>query len=433
MFRIVNLKNIKIIIVAGLFTGFVFAVILGLSHQTRKEQIRVSPYPDGMNYAFTITDDPDFRKVKKVRPIYDFLLEKGFKTTVAVWVKEAIKSNGLPEKKRFYDFGDTCQRKGFLAFHKRLQNEGFEIALHTVSGGNDYRNDTKEGYEEFKRLFGNYPKINIMHSNNLENIYWGKNVFKNRFLQIMTRLFYRKSKLPFSGEQEESPYFWGDICKAKTKYVRMWGTSDINTLKFNPSMPYHDPRKPYVNYWFSFSDGYNVKYFNKLLSDKNIRELVRERGTCIVYTHFSDGFCDKQKNGSYVVNNTTKIQLEKLSKQKDGWFVPASEILDRLLAMKNVVVHDAGNTILVSNTNDFPVSGVTLMTKPERILYGDTGDVYKANSEGEILIGELNNREVLPLFTDRKNKYVTNGRLSFMENIRLIYERTKILFFSHKG
>jgi hypothetical protein len=433
MIRIVNFKNLKIITALALFIGFVSAIVLVLSHQSRKGQTWVSPYPDGRNFAFTITDDPDFRRINKVEPIYNFLLENGFKTTIAVWVREATKSNGLPEIKKFHDYGDTCKRKGFVEFHQRLQNEGFEIALHTVSGGNDYRDDTKEGYEEFKRLFGYYPKINIMHSNNLENIYWGIHIFENRLLQVMTKLFYRKAKLPFSGEQEESPYFWGDICKAKTKYVRMWGTSDINTLKFNPSMPYHDPKKPYVNYWFSFSDGYNVKYFNKLLSDKNIRKLVKERGTCIVYTHFSDGFCDKQKDGSYVINNTIKIQLEKLSNQKDGWFVPASEILDRLLAMKNVVVHDAGSTILVSNTNDFPVSGVTLMTKPDRILYSDTGEVYKANSEGEIIIGELNNREVLPLFTDRKNKYVTNGRLSFTENLRLIYERTKILIFSHKG
>ena len=166
--------------------------------------------------------------------------------------------------------------------------------MHTVSAGNDLRERTIEGYEKFKLFFGKYPKINIMHSNNLENIYWGKKVVNNGVLKKIIGMLSKKSNLPYSGEIPESNYFWGDILKAKTKYVRLWGTTDINTLKFNPSMPYHDPKKPFVNYWFSFSDGYDVEIFNKLISDQNIKKLKKERGTSIVYTHFSSNFTQEK-------------------------------------------------------------------------------------------------------------------------------------------
>lgn len=397
----------------------------------KENQILVSPYPDGKNFAFTITDDPDYSKVKKIKPVYDLLLKNGFKTTLGVWVKEAQNTNGLPEEKGFYDYGETCQRKEYFAFVRNLQREGFEIALHTVSGGNDYREDTKEGYEEFKRLFGSYPKINIMHSNNLENIYWGKNIFRNGFLRKIMGLLSYKCQLPFGGENEKSPYFWGDICREKTKYVRLWGTSDINTLKFNPSMPYHDIENPYVNYWFSFSDGYNAEYFKKLLSDKNIKKLVKERGVCIVYTHFSDGFSEKQGDGTYIVKEPIRIQIEILSRQKEGWFAPASEILDRLLAMKKVIIQQKGKLILIFNYNGFPIPGITLLTKPGRVLYGYKGDIYTANEDGEISIGALGTGEIFGLYTSGKNKYMRLKSVGILEKTRLIFERTKILLFSH--
>ena len=36
--------------------------------------------------------------------------------------------------------------------------------------------------------------------------------------------------------------------------VRNFVFSDINTLKSCPYMPYQDPTKPYVNYWFASSE-----------------------------------------------------------------------------------------------------------------------------------------------------------------------------------
>ena len=69
-------------------------------------------------------------------------------------------------------------------------------------------------------------------------------------------------------------------------------------------MPYRDPKKPYVNYWFASSDGNKVRKFNKCLSNKNQERLEREGGACIMYTHFSDGFC---KNGKLSENFKNQI------------------------------------------------------------------------------------------------------------------------------
>lgn len=421
----------KKILKAFLFVSIVFLAIITVRLYLRtKREIKLSPYPYGKNFAFTVTDDPDWNTLEEIKPVYDLLDGLGFKTTIAVWVKEPTDIEGLEDPEEGFERGDTTQRREYLKYILELQKKGFEIALHTVSAGHDKREDTIQGYEEFKRLFGHYPAINIMHSKNKENIYWGRNAFGNVPMKRISDLY---TKIKFGGENPSSPYFWGDVCKEKTKYVRMWGTSDINTLKFNPSMPYHNPEKPYVNYWFSFSDAYRGDYFKKLLSDKKIDKLVRERGTCIAYTHFACGFQKKLPNGTYVINDGVKQKLVKLSQQKEGWFVPASEILDRFLAMKNVVLNDLGKTVVISNVNDFPIVGITLLTKPGEILYDSSDYALVANSEGEIVIGDLTPNQATVLFRKQGIKYVKIPVPSKIEALMLRLKRLMIMVFSHRG
>jgi hypothetical protein len=209
-------------------------------------------------------------------------------------------------------------------------------------------------------------------------------------------------KIPYSGEDPESQFFCGDIIKEKTKYVRMWGTTDINTLKFNPSMPYHDSKKPYINYWFSFSEGHTARVFNKLLQDQNIEKLTRERGATIVYTHFSSGFIKKSSNGEYILNPVAKTQLMKLAKQKDGWFVTTSTLLDRLLLMKNVILYDTEQALIVSNVNVSLVPGLTILTKPDSTYYDWEGNPLISNEEGEIVIGVINGHSSAVLYKNDK-------------------------------
>ena len=132
----------------------------------------------------------------------------------------------------------------------------------------------------------------------------------------------------YLGHVEATPYFWGDLAREHIQYVRNFCFPDVNTIRQDPYMPYHDPRRPFVNYWFSSSDGHDVDAFCTLLSPENQDRLERERGACIVYTHFASGFFrDGQLDRRFV-------QLMRRLAERNGWFVPASELLDYLRAQR---------------------------------------------------------------------------------------------------
>ncbi len=67
------------------------------------------------------------------------------------------------------------------------------------------------------------------------------------------------------------------------------GERNNTSISFDPRMPWHDPTKPYVNYWFSSSDGHDVKLFNDIPAPKNIDKLEEEGGACFIYTHYASG------------------------------------------------------------------------------------------------------------------------------------------------
>ena len=89
-------------------------------------------------------------------------------------------------------------------------------------------------------------------------------------------------------------------------------------------MPYHDPTRPYVKFWFSASEGSDVHRFCDLVSETNQDRLSAESGACVVYTHFAKGFVGKGG-----VNRRTAELVRRLSRLP-GWFVPVSDVLDFL-------------------------------------------------------------------------------------------------------
>lgn len=407
---------------------FVFLALLVLGIAALKLRTKsgpvLSPYPDGKNFAFTITADPDGNRLEKDKLIYDFFTEVGLRTTIAVWVKEPTRSTGVPDIPILLKNGDSCERDDYLRYMQELQKRGFEIALHGVSSGNDYREETIAGYERFKDCFGDYPNINIMHSTNLENVCWGKKVVGNALLRFFIGLLSDRANLPYEGEVLQSKYFWGDILKHKTKYVRLWGCSNINTLKFNSSMPYHNPQKPYVNYWFSFSDGRDVDIFNQLLSKENIKHLIEERGATIVYVHFR-GFVNNGK-----LNATFKNRIKALTQQRAGWFVPATTLLDRLLLMKKVRLRVSKHALFVTNFNSCNVDGITFLVHPNEVLYNYRGIPIEANEEGEIVLENLKPGETYIILRDQKFLESKNEYSTTLEKLNMIFQRS-LVYIKH--
>jgi hypothetical protein len=89
-------------------------------------------------------------------------------------------------------------------------------------------------------------------------------------------------------------------------------------------MPYHDPQRPYVNFWFASTEGAKVQTFNNALSEKNQDRLEAEGGACIMYTHFTNGFCPEGR-----LDKKFESLIKRLA-QKKGWFIPVSTLLNYL-------------------------------------------------------------------------------------------------------
>ena len=263
-------------------------------------------FPQGKQFAFTIIDDTDNAEIENIRPVYEFLAKLGFKTTKTVWC--------LPPNDEYR--GLSLQNYPYRQFIKMLQREGFEIALHSVGSGRMTRQDTIDGLEVFKQFIGHWPKIQINHGENPDSIYWGIKRF--HFLKP----FWRYSH--FQGENQNSAFFWGDYHKKFIKYTRNFTYRGLNTIKKDPYMPYREKNKSYANYWFSSSDGRNLEKFNRLVNQRSIDRLIKEKGASIVYTHFASGFLKRGRLDRDFQNNMVYLS------RRNGYFVPASTLLDYL-------------------------------------------------------------------------------------------------------
>ena len=279
-------------------------------------------WPEGKDFAFTIFDDPDLDTVDNATAVYSFLDDLGLRTTKAVW---PVRGPSTP-----YVGGTTCENESYLGWMRVLNEKGFEIALHNVTYHTSTREETARGLDVFHRLFGHYPYSMANHTGCSESIYWGRARVSGtqRVIYDLLRLKPDRYNSVFHGHIETSPLFWGDLCRAKIKYVRNFALSDINTLKACPAMPYRDPARPYVNYWFAASEGPSLKSFTETMSEANQDRLAREGGACIIYTHLASGFVEGGK-----LNRRFKSLMERISSM-NGWFVPVHTLLDYILQIR---------------------------------------------------------------------------------------------------
>lgn len=277
-------------------------------------------WPDGKAFAFTVFDDTDRSTLENVREVYALLKDFGFRTTKSVWP--------IDGKKALNGVGSTCEDQDYLRWVNDLKKSGFEIAYHMATFNSAVREETIRGLEKFAELFEHYPMSMANHVGCQNNIYWGHYRLSgfNRFMYNLLTSSRRKKN--YRGHIEGDKHFWGDICKEKIKYVRNFVFPQMNTLSMCPMMPYHDPDRPYVNYWFASSNGSTVRSFNKCISEEHQDLLEQEGGACIMYAHFAFGFYEDGIN-----NPRFKFLMERLSK-KNGWFVPVSTLLDYLLEVK---------------------------------------------------------------------------------------------------
>jgi hypothetical protein len=284
-------------------------------------------WPENKTFAFAIFDDTDSLTLETGRAVYSFLADQGFRTTKSVW---PTRGKGKPS-----DNGATCQDPKYLAWAQGLQSKGFEIGYHMATSHTSSRAETAAGLEQFARYFGHYPVAMANHFYCDENIYFG-----DRRVTGVNRLAYNvltrfRNFGKFRGEVDGDPLFWGDLCRERIKYVRNFVFNEINTLKVCPQMPYHDPARPYVNYWFASTEGAIASSFVRQLREENQDRLEAEGGGCIMYTHFGLGYYEQGK-----LHPRFRALMERLSR-KNGWFVPVSTLLDYVLLARGPVTISA--------------------------------------------------------------------------------------------
>ncbi|HDS00600.1 MAG TPA: hypothetical protein ENO22_03685 [candidate division Zixibacteria bacterium] len=308
------MKCRKAIKISAIVLGVIVVLAFAFSLYLTPGYDRIS-FPDGKKFAFSICDDTDASTLENVSPIYRLLDSLGIRTTKTVWVFPST-------SEAFPDQGQTLGDSVYLDFVLGLRDRGFEIASHGARGGSSKRDETIRSLHVFDSLIGYYPRIYINHYHNAENLYWG--VYRLDYWPLRMLYNLTRDDVDYVGHLPETEFFWGDIAKEYIEYVPNFSFYEINLRKVNPDIPYHDPKRPYVNFWFHTSDGMDVHAFNDLLSEENLDKLEEEGGVCIVYTHFAYDFC---RNGE--INDTTVERLKDLA-SREGWFVPASEILDYL-------------------------------------------------------------------------------------------------------
>jgi hypothetical protein len=273
-------------------------------------------WPEGKRFAFSIFDDTDFQTLSNVKPVYDFLGELGMRTTKSVW---PIRGHETP-----IAGGVTCEDEQYAKWTVDLQRAGFEIGLHNVTYHTSTREDTLRGFERFRDIYGHWPASLANHTGCREGIYWGDGRLSgmNAGLYNMATLGRRRSA--FEGHLEDSPLFWGDVCKQRVQYVRNFVYRDINTLKACPQMPYFDPDRQFVNGWFASSEGSAVGSFVERIEESAQDRLEAEGGACIMYTHLACGFYEDGR-----LHPRFESLMRRLA-SKNGWFVPVTTMLDWL-------------------------------------------------------------------------------------------------------
>ena len=393
--------------------------------------LKILPYPRGKEFAVTFVDDTDRSTVENTKPVYDYFHSMGMRGTKTVWpMKRKRTSSYSLEREKLISDGDnsgmTLEDPGYLNFVRQLKEKGFEIALHGVAGGNSTRKEVIEGIERFKEIFGKYPKINVFHETNIENLYAGNLKLDIWLFKLLEKV---ADKSEYQGTREGSPYFWGDIASKNIKYMRLpfHNISEINTLKLNPSMPFHDPKRPYVNYWFTNSDGSNCERYVKLLSRNNIAKLKRENGACLIYTHLSSGFV-QNKNSHRRLNPQLKDVTSYLANQKNGWFPTASDLLDRLMLLKKVTLTHSHFDVYIQNDNEKDINDLTIVCNGQSLFDADENRKIETE-DGKIIIKNIPAKANIKFKSNKKDNYFVHHN----ENKSIRFERKKIELYNYFG
>ncbi len=307
-----------------------------------------APYAAG----FTAVDDTDAATVGQVRAVYDFLMEKDFRITKTVWAFAPDEKCGIPALPDTTLRGVTLEDAEYARYCKALLDNGFEVCLHGASAGNNDRRKQQAALSLMRSGYGD-PGVFICHSKNADNLYWEEKVTGLQPFRFLLGLY---SRHQCSGEIPDSKYFWGDLCHTHVRYIRLLRTRNTNTLAANPSMPYHDPAKPFVRYWFSATK----RSLRDCATVEAIERLKRENGLTVLY-QYMHRYADPI---TYALDPGMVDAVNRITDCRDIYIAPAGTMMARLESIQRVFICMRKDKYWILNLNDQDVAGIQLAGNP---------------------------------------------------------------------
>ncbi|HUK40056.1 MAG TPA: hypothetical protein VLX11_03405 [Candidatus Acidoferrales bacterium] len=351
----------------------------------------ISLYPDGHPFAFTLVHDADGAYSRRLSPLFDAFDGVGLKITAtafmfwADWAKDGRIWNDWKKTEssgeiffapQCVPLADDTERE----FYVELSRRGHEIGMHTPSETSSTRPEIVRGFEFFKQVFGSYPTVYVEHSGST-----------------------KKDAQRSEGSTPESTYYNIDLLNSYGPWVWLddfWGVPHNRHARFYDIIaangsPFNDVAPKQYGILKAFlrtgkwaegdGDGFLAWY-----SEENIDSLEKNRGIALVYTHLDKKWLDPETKK---IRTAIRDRLRYLT-SKNGWFVPAGTILDRVQAVQKIKLYFKRRYLRVANTGSEVVKGLTLISKKRRSLRcGHL--VLNPTSGGEIVVGVIQPGETI--------------------------------------
>jgi hypothetical protein len=302
-------------------------------------ELRWPPHP--FRAGFCITDDTDTATLASVRAVYDTLSEHGVFATKTVWAFPAEEPCGIPALPPSIQRGATLADADYRAYCAELARRGFELSLHGASAGNNRTANVARGFRLLDEIAPPSP-VYICHAKNADNPYWQEKVVARGPLRTLLELYARGHQC--SGEDPASPYFWGELCRARVRYIRLLRTRSLDTLAADPAMPYFEREKPFVNGWFTASK----RSFRDATAAGALDALEAAWGLTVLYQYMCR-YADAA-TGRALPDFTAGAA--RLGARAHIWKATTGAIMDRLRLMHGVFLAARGRELWLVNTTD---------------------------------------------------------------------------------
>lgn len=388
-------------------------------------RIKIMRWPAPFRFAFGITDDPDQSTTKKVQIIYDYCHSLGIRPTRGTWVTKPKRTCGA-QNQSLPDNGVTLEDDQYKDLCTTLQGRGIEIALHGVSSGDNKRQEIIDGFEIFETSLNNAPSTIFFHAHNAENMYWGTSHTQSTLLKTIVSLVVPKKQEVYSGHDPKSEYFCGDFMLENIKYTRLFRTRSLNVLSKNPNMPYHLTDKPFVRLWFSGTaqDLDVCERINQPALDK----VANQDGLILLYAHLAEKFLDEHEN----IVPAAKQAFEHIGQRKDCWNAGTTDILDRCLAIKNLIITRQRAGIVISNPSSVNLHGLQFASDAKD-LFLSSGQALERSNSGVYTIPNLPPQSTASVFTTKQLAHVNDpSGISKLETLRMQFEEFKRVLYSRR-